>query len=121
MIGEPPARADSESLPNAAQSATPLRVPTAAALTIRAGFDLALDTARGKYGSNRTRRYDQMLKYRERLFGGPRHAVPLLDAKLTWDAFVPAEARALWRTMADRHVSSKGQELAYVPRKAWLT
>jgi hypothetical protein len=41
-----------------------------------AGFGLALDPERGKYGSNRTRRYDQMLKYRERLFGGPRHAAP---------------------------------------------
>jgi hypothetical protein len=51
-----------------------------------------------------------MLKYRERLFGGPRHAAPLLDRTLTWITFVPAEARALWRRMADRHVSSKGEE-----------
>ena len=110
LVGESSARADGESRPNAAQLPAPLHAPTSAALTIRAGFDLALDTERGKYGSNRTRRYDQMLKYRERLFGGPRHAVPLLDAKLTWDAFVPAEARALWRRMADRHVSSKGRD-----------
>jgi hypothetical protein len=110
LVGEPPAWPDSESQPNVARLVTPADVPPSTAPTIRAGFDLALDPERGKYGSNRTRRYDQMLKYRERLFGGPRHALPLLDAKLTWDAFVPAEARALWRRMADRHVSSNGHE-----------
>ena len=51
-----------------------------------------------------------MLKYRDRLFGGRRQASPLLDRELSWVAFVPAEARALSRTMADRHVSSKGAE-----------
>src|SRR5688572_20489891 len=51
-----------------------------------------------------------MLKYRERLFGGPLHATPLLDAKLTCDPFVPPEARARWRRMADRHVASKDRE-----------
>lgn len=79
-------------------------------LTIRAGFDLALDPGRGKYGSNRTRRYDQMRKYRERLFGSRRHAAPLLDAQLPWTALTPAEARALWRRMADRHLASNGEE-----------
>jgi hypothetical protein len=77
---------------------------------MRAGFELALDPERGKYGSNRTRRYDQMRTYHERLFGGPRHGAPLLDRQLTWTAFVPAEARGLWRRMADRHVSSEGDE-----------
>ena len=51
-----------------------------------------------------------MRKYRERLFGGPRHAAPLLERNLTWLAFVPAQARALWRRMADRHVATKGEE-----------
>jgi len=51
-----------------------------------------------------------MLKFRERLFGGPPHAAPLLDPQLQWSALVPAEARALWRRMADRHVSSDGEE-----------
>jgi hypothetical protein len=54
-----------------------------------------------------------MLEYQERLFGGPRHAVPLLDAKLTWDAFVPAEARALWRRMADRMSPAKARNLEF--------
>ena len=110
LVGKLPAPTALESKPNAASVAAPPREPTFAVLTIRAGFDLALDIERGKYGSNRTRRYDQMLKYRERLFGGLQHAVPLLDRKLTWDAFVPAEARALWRRMADRNVASKGHE-----------
>ena len=79
-------------------------------MTMLTGFALALDPERGKYGSNRTRRYDQMRKYRERLFGGPRHAAPLLERTLTWVAFVPAEARALWRRMDDRHVATKGDE-----------
>jgi hypothetical protein len=52
--------------------------PTPSGLTLRAGFDLALDPATGKYGSNRTRRYDQMVKYRARLFGLGRHAAPLI-------------------------------------------
>jgi len=54
LIAEAAARADSGPVPNAAQLATPPHAPTSAALTIRAGFDLALDTERGKYGSNRT-------------------------------------------------------------------
>jgi hypothetical protein len=110
LVAESPTHPKIEAQPNAGRSAALPYAPTSTALTIRAGFDVALDTERGKYGSNRTRRYDQMLEYQERLFGGPRHAVPLLDAKLTWDAFVPAEARALWRRMADRHVASKGAE-----------
>lgn len=51
-----------------------------------------------------------MRKYRERLFGSRRHAAPLLDAQLPWTALTPAEARALWRRMADRHLASNGEE-----------
>jgi hypothetical protein len=75
LVGEPPARAPSEPRPNAALSPGQL-ASIQTSLTMLAGFALALDPERGKYGSNRTRRYDQMLKYRERLFGGPRHAAP---------------------------------------------
>jgi len=100
----------SEPEPNAAQLPGPPLASAQTSLTMLAGFGLALDPERGKYGSNRTSRYDQMLKYRERLFGGPRHAAPLLDRRLTWIGFVPAEARALWRRMADRHVSTNGDE-----------
>lgn len=110
LVGHSPPRDDSEAPSKAAPSAAPPTASAATSLTIRAGFDLALDPERGKYGSNRTRRYDQMVKYRERLFGGRRQASPLLDRDLSWIAFVPAEARALWRRMADRHVASKGRE-----------
>jgi hypothetical protein len=51
-----------------------------------------------------------MLKYRERLFGEPRQAAPLLDRELTWTEFSSAEARVLWRRTADRHVSTRGKE-----------
>ena len=50
-----------------------------------------------------------MVKYRDRLFGGSRH-VGLIDPDLTWSEFVPAEARALWRKMADRHMATRGEE-----------
>jgi hypothetical protein len=76
LVGESPARATREPQPNAAQSPGPPLASAQTSLTMLAGFALALDPERGKYGSNRTRRYDQMLKYRERLFGGPRHAAP---------------------------------------------
>jgi hypothetical protein len=69
--------------------------PRTGRLILRAGFDLALDPVRGKYGSNRTRRYDQMAKYCERLFGGKRHVTGLLDPSLAWTEFVPAEARVV--------------------------
>jgi len=50
------------------------------------------------------------VKYCERLFGGKRHVTGLLDPSLAWTEFVPAEARALWRKMADRHAASRGAE-----------
>jgi hypothetical protein len=37
----------------------PVESPRTERLGLRAGFDLALDPVRGKYGSNRTRRYDR--------------------------------------------------------------
>ncbi len=51
-----------------------------------------------------------MVKYRECMFGGKRHPTGLVNPSLTWTEFVPAEARALWRKMADRHVASRGKE-----------
>jgi len=51
-----------------------------------------------------------VVKYCERLFGGKRHVTGLLDPRLAWTEFVPAEARALWRKMADRHAASRGAE-----------
>lgn len=110
LLEQSPAHAPGELQPNAPQFTGSPAPSAQASLTIRAGFDLALDPERGKYGSNRTRRYSQMIKYRERLFGGPRPRAPLLDRTVTWTAFVPAEARALWRRMADRHVSTEGGE-----------
>jgi len=110
LLSESAVRGASEPRPNAAQALGPPLASAQTSLTMLAGFALALDPERGKYGSNRTRRYDQMLKYRERLFGGPRHAAPLLERSLTWIAFVPAEGRALWRRIADRHLSTNGDE-----------
>ena len=52
----------------------------------------------------------KVVKYCERLFGGKRHVTGLLDPRLAWTEFVPAEARALWRKMADRHAASRGAE-----------
>jgi hypothetical protein len=51
-----------------------------------------------------------MVKYCERLFGGRRHVTGLLEPSLAWTEFVPAEARALWRKMADRCAASRGAE-----------
>ena len=47
LVGDWPARADRESRPNAAQLPVQTYAPDSAALTIRAGFDLALDSERG--------------------------------------------------------------------------
>jgi hypothetical protein len=82
-------------------------VPATTQLTLRAGFDLALDPVKGRHGSQRTRRYDQMMKYRDRLFGSARHVVVLIDPNLTWSDLVPSEARALWRKMADRRLARR--------------
>jgi hypothetical protein len=111
VVGQParPTAASANNTPSATQT-WPVESPRTGHLILRAGFDLALDPVRGKYGSIRTRRYDQMVKYRERLFGGKRHAMGLLDPSLAWTEFVPAEARALWRKMADRHAASRGAE-----------
>lgn len=79
-------------------------------LKLRAGFELVLDPTRSQYGSNRTRRYDQMVKYEGRLFGGPKCPRRLIDPDTTWVSFVPAEARALWRKLADLHLASGGTE-----------
>ena len=112
VVGQParPAAASANDTPSATQT-RPVEFPRTGQLILRAGFDLALDPVRGKYGSIRTRRYDQMVKYRERLFGGNRQVTGLIDPSLPWTEFVPAEARALWRKLADRHAASRGAEL----------
>ena len=79
-------------------------------LTLREGFDLALDPIKGKYGSSRTRRYDQMRRYRARLFGLGQHATPLIEPSLRWTELTPSETRALWRKMSDRFVAARGTE-----------
>jgi hypothetical protein len=87
LVGHSHAQVDGDVRPNAPSARR--STPGAVALSLRAGFDLALDPERGKYGSTRTRRYEQMANYRARLFGGPRNAAPLLNPRLTWSAFVP--------------------------------
>ena len=103
---EPPSRKPAAPAPAPAAGG----VPAHSDLTLRAGFDLALDPVRGKYGSSRTRRFDQMVKYRARLFGLGRHAASLIDPSLRWTDLTPSDVRALWRKMADRFVVAGGRE-----------
>ena len=110
VIGEPTSRSPASIVQRSVTERTTATAPATTKLTLRAGFDLALDPVKGKYGSQRTRRYDQIVKYGDRLFGSARHVVGLIDQDLTWSELVPAEARALWRKMADRHMATRGQE-----------
>jgi hypothetical protein len=91
----------------------PTSKPTA--LTLREGFDLTLHPTEGKYPSTMTRRYGEMVKFRDRLFG-IGGAEPLIDASLPWTAIESKHARALWRTIIDRYVRARGQEFG--PRAA---
>jgi hypothetical protein len=84
--------------------------PTAATLTLAEGFRLALDETRGKYPSTATRRYDDMVKYDERLFGKKPGNRALINPDLAWGALQLRDIRSLWRTMADRYVQSEGEE-----------
>ena len=79
-------------------------------LTLREGFDLALHPTEGKYPATSTRRYDQMLKYRERLFGAAGGAPPLIDPSLPWTALEAKHTRAMWRKMASRYLETEGRE-----------
>lgn len=60
VVGQPapPAAASAMDTPIVTQI-RPVESPRTERLGLRAGFDLALDPVRGKYGSNRTRRYDR--------------------------------------------------------------
>ena len=109
LVGQPVSEAPTVTpQPAAAEQPAPDNAP--APLTLKEGFDLALDAVTGKYASNRTRRYDQMVKYRMRLFGTRPGATPLIDPALTWIALEPKDVRALWRRLADRHVEARGKE-----------
>jgi hypothetical protein len=88
----------------------------APSLTLREGFDVALQPTEGKYPATGTRRYDQMLKYRERLFGAAAGAPPLIDPSLPWTALEAKHTRAMWRTMAARYLETERQEFG--PRAA---
>jgi len=79
-------------------------------LTLVEGFRLALDPTRGKYPSTDTRRYDEMIKYKARLFGEKPGRAPLIRPDLTWAGLQLRDVRSLWRTMADRYVASEGDE-----------
>jgi hypothetical protein len=109
LVGQPASEAPAVmSQPVPAEQPAPAEVP--ALLTLKQGFHLALDAVTGKYASNRTRRYDQMVKYRTRIFGTRPGATPLIDPTLTWVALEPKDLRALWRRLADRHVEARGKE-----------
>jgi hypothetical protein len=85
-------------------------LPTADTLTLREGFRLALDPKRGKYASIETRRYDDMVLYESRLFGLKPGTKSLINREITWADLQLRDARALWRTMADRYVRTDGRE-----------
>ncbi len=103
LLGQPAAP------PELTADAAPIDSP-APPLALREGFDLALDPAQGKYASTLTRRYDDVLKYRNRLFDSNGSAAPLLDPSLGWSALEPKDIRSLWRTMADRYTQTGGKE-----------
>jgi hypothetical protein len=97
------------------QSAPPVataesRTAEAPFLALREGFDLALHPTEGKYPATSTRRYDQMLKYRERLFGAAGGAPPLIDPSLPWTALEARHTRAMWRKMAARYLETQRRE-----------
>ena len=79
-------------------------------LTLREGFDVALHPTEGKYPATSARRYDQMLKYRERLFGAAGGGPPLIDPSLPWTALEAKHTRAMWRKMASRYLETEGRE-----------
>ena len=83
---------------------------TAETLTLREGFALALDPARGKYASTDTRHYEQMVKYEGRLFGGKPGLRPLINPTLPWRALQLRDVRSLWRAMADAYNRTEGKE-----------
>jgi hypothetical protein len=79
-------------------------------LTLREGFALALDPARGKYATTDTRHYEQIVSYEERLFGGKPGKKALINPALPWVGLQVRDIRALWRTMADAYVRTEGRE-----------
>ena len=91
-----------------AKEALPAR-PTSDTLTLLEGFTLALDPVRGKYPSTETRRYEQMIKFDERLFGKKPGQRPLINPALTWRELKLRDVRALWRSMADEYVRTDGR------------
>jgi hypothetical protein len=86
------------------------------ALTLARGFELALDTKLGKYASDETRRYDDMVTYRDRLFGVPGGRKALIEPSLTWVELQVRHVRVLWRSLADAYRRSGGKR--YGPRVA---
>src|SRR5205085_5408041 len=84
--------------------------PEPPALTLKEGFDLALHPSEGKYPSTSTRRFDQMLKYRARLFDSSGNSPSLIDPSLSWIELDAKLARATWRKMAVHYVATGGAE-----------
>ena len=93
--------------PVAAADSRPAEAPF---LTLREGFDIALHPTEGKYSATNTRRYDQMVKYRERLFGAVGGTPPLLDPSVPWTALEAKHTRAMWRKMAARYLETERRE-----------
>jgi hypothetical protein len=89
---------------------TPLTlVDHVSALTLRAGFDMALQEKNGKYFSKTSRRYRDMVGMSKRLFGDDGTA-RLIDPETTWNDFGVSAIRAMRREMAARYLASGGKE-----------
>lgn len=95
-----------QSLEDVQPSSVTTEVAPVKPLSLRAGFDKALDPVRGAYPSSASRRYQQMVYYRDRLFGVPGRYDQLINPLMTWDEFDADEATALGRRIADAHLAS---------------
>ena len=99
--------ADQSGQPVAAAESPTAKPPS---LTLKEGFDIALHPSEGKYSATNTRRYEQMLKYRERLLGAVGRPPPLIDPSLPWTSIEAKHVRAMWRRMAARYLETEGRE-----------
>jgi hypothetical protein len=79
-------------------------------LTLREGFDIALDPQCGKYVALAGRRWREMLRFKRQLFRRTRTAAPLIDPQLRWTHLRLREIRLLWRTVAHRYAHSGHQD-----------
>lgn len=82
-------------------------------LTLAEGFDLALDLATGKYPT-KSLRWQEVDRARKKL-------LQLLGSSKQWVDVSPADARKVWRTLANRYVHAPDQRTATGPRQTEVT